>query len=317
MYTVPSFIHIYGIENITNPDLGKVSVYLNSLLPESAVDTRIDLVSYYIKHLNITKLDDEADSLARRLAAIRVINPDKEKLNPEPLYAEIDYERRKILNPATHSLGVFYDGFELQNIFYSIIRKSRGVTTPLPVGQPIHRMGAPRSNRSSAPPLEGGERGGYKDECSFAHIHIAFINQLIATWEDDDNRYHARASVYGFPSIISTAGIVEAPAKPREFYLLRQQYGATGRDDLALVEIKKKFKDSFIDYNDPRMTEVCKGYVAQALFFHIAGEPFCEDKGCRLFNAHWQKELIYSQLETPYEFCEKHAGILEIVRGKS
>src|SRR3990167_2056798 len=117
-----------------------------------------------------------------------------------------------------------------------------------------------KKKKKNAPPLPplwkgGGERGGYKDEHSFAHSHIVFTNQLIATWEEDDSRYHARSSVYGFPSIISTAGIVEAPAKPREFYLMKQQYGMMGMDDLAIAEFNMKFEGRFIEYNDPRMTE--------------------------------------------------------------
>lgn len=272
MFRIPSYIHIYGKGVITNPDLEKLSLYLKTLLPESTIDVRTDFISFFLGQLDSSKTDDTVDLLAGKLASIRVLDYAKQKLNPDPLYAEIDYERRKILNPATKSIGVFYDGFELQNIFYSIISKY---------------------------------------ERSFSHTHVVFTNQLIATWEDDDSRYHARSSVYGFPSIISTAGIVEAPAKPREFYLMKQQYGIIGIDDLALTEFKNKFEGRFIEYNDPRMTEVCKGYTAQALFFHITGEPFCEDKGCRLFNAHWQKELIYSQLESPYEFCEKHTDMLK------
>ena len=271
MYRVPSFIHIYGKKAITNPNLKEISSYLKSLLPKTIIDVRTDLISNFLEPLDSSKKDEAVDSLAEKLAGIRVLDYSKQKLNPEPMYAEIDYERRKILNPDTKSIGVFYDGFELQNIFYSIIGK---------------------------------------DERSFSHTHVVFTNQLIATWEDDDSRYHSRSSVYGFPSIISTAGIVEAPAKPREFYLMKQQYGIIGRDDLALTEFKNKFEGRFIEYNDPRMTEVCKGYTAQALFFHITGEPFCEDKGCRLFNAHWQAELIHSQIESPYEFCEKHVNIL-------
>ncbi|MBI4378998.1 MAG: hypothetical protein HY578_07880 [Nitrospinae bacterium] len=272
MYNIPSFIHIYGKGVITNPDLEKLLLYLKALLPESTIDVRTDFISYFLNQSDSEKINDEIDLLAEKLAGIRVLDYSKQKLNPDPLYAEIDYERRKILNPATKSIGVFYDSFELQNIFYAIISK--------------------------------GER-------TFSHTHIVFTNQLIAAWDEDDSRYHARSSVYGFPSIISTAGIIEAPAKPREFYLLKQQYGMMGREDLAVAEFKKKFEGRFIEYNDPRMTEVCKGYVLQAFFFHIAGEPFCEDKGCRLFNAHWQEELIYSQLESPYEFCEKHAMIIE------
>ncbi|MEK6545161.1 MAG: DUF6775 family putative metallopeptidase [Nitrospinota bacterium] len=288
MYHIPSFIHIYGKGVIENPNLEKVSAYLKSLLLDSVIDLRTDFVSYYFTSLDPAKKDKEIDSLAKKLAEIRVLNPTKQNLNPDPLYAEIEYEKKKILNPSTKSIGVFYDGFELQNIYRDLLI-------------PPH------------PPLEKGGRGDFP----FAHAHIIFTNQLFATWEGDDRRYHTRASIYGFPSIISTSGIVEAPAKPREFYLLKQQYGVIGRDDLALSEFKRKFKGIFIDYNEPRLTDVSKGYTAQALFFHITGEPFCDDKGCRLFNAHWQEELIYSQLESPYEFCEKHAGILEIVRGKS
>ena len=250
MFRIPSYIHIYGKGVITNPDLERVSSYLKTLLPESTIDVRTDFISFFLGQLDSSKTDDIVDSLAEKLAGIRVLDYSKQKLNPDPLYGEIDYERRKIINPDTKSIGVFYDGFELQNIFYSLIKRTKGMTAPY------------------SPPLEGGERGGYKDEHSFAHLHIVFTNQLIATWEDDDSRYHSRSSVYGFPSIISTAGIVEAPAKPREFYLMKQQYGIIGRDDLALAEFKNKFEGRFIEYNDPRMTEVCKGYTAQAYGGH-------------------------------------------------
>ncbi|MFC1991372.1 DUF6775 family putative metallopeptidase [Chloroflexota bacterium] len=35
-----------------------------------------------------------------------------------------------------------------------------------------------------------------------------------------------------------------------------------------------------------------------------------EDKGCRLYNAHWQQELIFAQLESGYDFCEHHSSVL-------
>jgi hypothetical protein len=134
---------------------------------------------------------------------------------------------------------------------------------------------------------------------------------LFATWEEADKRYHARTSVYSFPSVISTTGLVEAPAKPREYYFLRRQYEMVGRD---LLELKNRFKGSFLDYEDERLTEVTKGYVMQAVFYSLTGNPFCEDKGCRLYNAHWQEELIFAQLESPYEFCAHHGEILDSLR---
>ncbi len=120
-------------------------------------------------------------------------------------------------------------------------------------------------------------------------------------------RYHARTSVYGFPSIISTTGLVEAPAKAREYYLLKQQYEMVGKDIQA---VKEQFTGTFIDYEDERLTEVIKGYAMQAVFYALSGDPFCEDRGCRLFNAHWQAELIFAQLDSGYEFCPRHGDIL-------
>jgi hypothetical protein len=130
------------------------------------------------------------------------------------------------------------------------------------------------------------------------HLHMIFTSLLTCTFSEDDWRYHGRAVVCGTPSIISTTGIVEAPAKPREFYLA--QYG------LADVgSIKKKFAGRFIDYGDSRMTAAAAIYALQAIFFFITdGEPFCKDKGCLLFNAHWQEELIHI-LEKP-RLCAKH-----------
>jgi hypothetical protein len=133
------------------------------------------------------------------------------------------------------------------------------------------------------------------------HLHIIFTSRLFATFED--NRYHARVAVFGSPSVISTTGIVEAPAKPREFYL-RKQYG----EDYYIL--KEEFKGRFIDYDDSRLTDVAKGYVIQALFYHVIGNPFCEDINCRLYNAHWQEEVIKAQLAGKYEFCKVHEHIL-------
>jgi hypothetical protein len=140
---------------------------------------------------------------------------------------------------------------------------------------------------------------------------IILTDRLFAT-PDDDKRLHIRASVYSFPSIISLSGIVEGPAKPKEFYIYKQRYSSLGAWELKQPEVKKKFKGEFIDYGDRRMAEVVKGYLAQAIFFYISGNPFCEKKPCRLYNAHWQKDLIYSQI-TSAKFCPKHTKILKSI----
>jgi hypothetical protein len=38
-----------------------------------------------------------------------------------------------------------------------------------------------------------------------------------------------------------------------------------------------------------------EGYALQALFYYFLGEAFCENPDCRLYNAHYQSELIRSQ----------------------
>jgi len=56
------------------------------------------------------------------------------------------------------------------------------------------------------------------------------------------------------------------------------------------------------------MVEILKGYVMQAVFYQEFNEAFCDDKNCRLFNAHWQQEMIHAQLDVP-DFCKRHENL--------
>ena len=211
---------------------------------------------------------DKVSDYGRKVASTKIQDVSRKILpGQEPLHGEIEYEKRRIQGK-TRAFGVMYDGIHLQRVFREII--------------------------------PAGER-------SLDFLHIFFTNRLFATWDDSNKRYHLRTSVYGSPSIISTSGLIEAPAKPREYYLLRQQSEGLGKD---LTELKERCNGSFIDYEDRRLTEVAKGYALQAAFYLLTGDPFCEDKGCRLYNAHWQEELIFAQLESGYEFCPRHARLL-------
>jgi len=118
------------------------------------------------------------------------------------------------------------------------------------------------------------------------HLHIIFTDLLTCTFSEEDWRYHGRAVVCGTPSIVSTTGIVEAPAKQREFYIAQH-----GTADVA--RLKKQFAGRFIDYGDGRIADAAAVYALQALFFFITdGQPFCKDKYCMLYNSHWQEELV-------------------------
>ena len=135
---------------------------------------------------------------------------------------------------------------------------------------------------------------------------IVLTDRLVSTFSRDDLRHHLRTVVFGFPSIVSIPGIVEAPARPREYYIMKQELELQGAGDLRIERMKSSFKGRFIDYGDPRMIEVVKGLVLQAIMFHLLLEPFCERRGCRLFNAHWQEDLVWSQI-TSAKLCKKHA----------
>lgn len=209
------------------------------------------------------------NKIASNIAKCKIVDFKKQVINSftEPLLAEIEYEKKRIKNLKNNSFGIVYDGFSLQKVFENLMPK---------------------------------------EETSISYIHIIFTNQLFATFSDD-GRYHLRTGIYGMPSVISTSGIVEAPAKPKEFYAIK---------NLTPHQInlwKEKNKDKFIDYNDERLTEIAKGYAMQAIFYYVLGNPFCKDRGCRLFNAHWQKDLIYSQIKSPNEFCKFHKEVLKLL----
>jgi hypothetical protein len=185
-----------------------------------------------------------------------------------PLQAEIDYEKRRMKDPQWRIFGILYEGVWYQKIVSEIIHQGK---------------------------------------FDFNRCTILFTNQLFGTWDRGDLRYHARVSLYAFPNLISTTGLVEAPAKPKGFYLKKQM-------GVSVELLEEEYQGRFLDHGDVRTTEILKGYAMQALFFHLSGEPFCEDPDCRLFNSHWQEEVLHAQLDGRYEFCPKHEGILSKVR---
>ncbi|MBI4301559.1 MAG: hypothetical protein HY664_03040 [Chloroflexi bacterium] len=211
--------------------------------------------------------DDVLIRWAESFAIAKVRNPMRRGGDFQPLPGEIAYERRRLANPQSRASGILYDGYKLMALLRELIPTA---------------------------------------EADLGHLHIVFTNQLFGTWDEGDGRYHARVSLYGFPTIISTTGIVEAPAKPREYYFLKQQYALLGIDDAAALNFGGRFQGRFLEYDDERLTEVMKGYLMQSVFYQLTGDPFCQDKNCRLYNAHWQEEVLRAQLGGQYEFCPFH-----------
>lgn len=261
------YLHLYSEPAAPALKMMELARHVEGILPVFTQDVRGGFIATHLSSLSEGARQEALSRLSREFAQARVKNPSRHERNPHPLPGEVDYERRRLTGLAARAAGILYDGEDMLSILHSLI---------------------PR------------------EEASLSHIHIAFTNQLFGTWESDDRRYHARVSLYGFPSLLSTTGIVEAPAKPREYYFLRQRYASLGLYDAAALELEKHLRGRFIDYNDERLTEVMKGYVMQAIFYHLTGDPFCPDRDCRLFNAHWQEEAIRAQLDGSYEFCPLH-----------
>lgn len=214
--------------------------------------------------------EKDIEIFAKRFAKLRIKDPMKRNLSQKVFEGEVTYEKERIKEKKWKTFGILYEGILYQNLLSEFI-------------------------------LNG--------EMNEKNCTILITNQLIGSWDPDDLRYHLRTSIYGFPNIISTNGLVLAPAKPREFYLKRQM-------GIPLEILKEEYKGKFLDHNDLRMTEVLKGYLIQALFYQLTGYPFCDDPDCRLFNSHWQEEMLNAQLDGKYEFCPEHEQLLNKVKDR-
>ena len=178
-------------------------------------------------------------------------------------------EKTKMVEDAKKIEDVMmYDGFELQNIIYDIITKNDS-----------------ESN----------------------NLHIVFTNRLICTYDTTDSRYHGRTVICSNPAIISTTGMIEAPARPREYYFEAMKCKKQGLD---IQDVKKNYSGKFLDYHDKRLSKISEGYLLQAIFYYMTGDAFCDSLDCRLNNAHWQKDLLYSQLKIG-KLGNKHQALLE------
>lgn len=243
--------------------LTEIADFVRSEVPSLEVEVRRDPFTHFRGAF-------DPEGVARKLASIRVTDVVTGALNDHPLPLEVEYELRRVLNPALRCHGVLYDGYELMALVRSMI-----------------------------PPQEMG-RGV---------LHLVFTGRLVGTREPGDDRVHARVVILGNPAIASTTGAVEAPARPREYYLGRLAVADPLLQELVVSAGKASGGGDWLEHDDPRLTEVMKGYALQAVFYYFLGEAFCDDADCRLFNAHRQSELIRAQLLSG-RLCGKHRDML-------
>jgi len=249
----------------------KIFLYDEPSVPEIKLDELAEFLEKTF-HVNVEKRKNVFDSATKKtaveLASIRIFNYRQDFQRHEPTPEEVQFEIESFENTAKTENIVLYDGFEFQKIVSSLIPQ---------------------------------------EESTPDAFHVAFTNKMTCTFDLADYRYHGRALIGANPSVISTTGVIEAPAKPRQYYLdLMANYG----QGLNIESIKKRYDGQYLEYHDGRFGRIIEGYVMQAVFYYITGEPFCDLLDCRLNNAHWQRDLLYSQLEFG-KLCEKHSKILQ------
>jgi len=215
----------------------------------------------------------DVSSTAKDFAFLRVRDISNDQAFEAPQKAEVDYEMRRITDPQNTTSGILYDGFRISEILLRHI--------------PAH-------------------------ERNLSHLHVYITNQIMASYDPEDRRYHARYGIFSYPCIISTTGIVVAPARPREYYIAKHRLKSLAGDEIFDTMIKEQMKGRFIDYEDERMNDCLKGILLQSIFFQESGYPFCNRRDCRLFNAHWQEDLIRSQVGVGIGLCKEH---LDFVMG--
>ena len=246
----------------------------------SVPEIKIDDLAHFIKDAFHVKVETRKNifnyfqpDIAQELAACRIFDTRVPFERHNPTTDEIKFEEESFANNKETNI-IMYDGFEFQKVITDIIPE---------------------------------------EELGLDKFHLVCTNKLTCTFDLDDYRYHGRAVICSNPSIISTTGMVEAPAKPREFYLRLLTNITQG---LNIDMIKNQFSGRYLEYHDPKIGEIIKGYALQALFYYLTGESFCESKECRLFNAHWQADLLHSQIESG-KLCDKHQQILDRIVSKS
>jgi len=217
---------------------------------------------------------DELELMAGGFVDLRLIDAARRDAKVGDSFAVRDFEKRVIAGDS-RARGVPYEGSGLMKLY----QKSSGII-----------RGAPEK------------------------VSVVLTDRLIMTWSEDDLRYHARVAIFGFPCIVSTSGVVEAPARPREYYVARQMLELKGtvNPEAALVQ---QFSERYIDTDDERTAQILRGYLAQCLFYSHGLQPFCEDRNCILFNAHWQEEMIHAQVGSG-RLCSPHMDQLrKIIEG--
>lgn len=265
------YINFYNESSWPEIDIDKIIASLKKLLPNNIIEKEKESWLYLI---------DKEKSLSFYNQAII---PDVK----QPLYIyDLNYNcynykdnnEKRVNAPSKKNEFIdclLYDGFVIQKLLENLIQKNE---------QP------------------------QRQELTLTKLEILILDELLCTFDETDWRYHARSLICGNPTLISTSGIVEGIAKPRDYYYKLYFFRQKGID--IVNELEREYSRQFINFNDPRINDIIVGLVLQSLFYFInSGDPFCEDKNCRLFNAHFQDDIIRINIEDK-KICQRHNILL-------
>ncbi len=175
---------------------------------------------------------------------------------------------------------------------------------PLPVDDPDEVV--------LAAPLQSAFRSTIlKDESGLDHLHIVFTSEFLAELTAAGGLKLGVAAL-GAPTIISTAGLVEAPERPKEYHFKRVQYVMLGAAEY-LEDIDEEFADRTVSYGDPRTNELIKGYILQAIVYRATGNASCSSPTCPLHAATTQQGMLNAQVGPDSRICAYHREILNAV----
>jgi hypothetical protein len=214
--------------------------------------------------------DADVPRVAYQLARSRVLTASSPSLNEEVLPMEQKYEEANLRRKESRKVGPVYSGLQFLALCRDVLAEAR---------------------------------------LSFAEIlrTVVVTPQRLGTYETD--RWHLRTILVGAPTVISVTGFVEAPARPREYYVLKQSDPILANDFL-------KARDDWLSHDDPRLTLVARGYLLKAIYFMTdpAGFQFCGDRNCVFSDPHWQSDLVRTHASEPVPLCTQHSAFLRFLR---
>lgn len=271
-----------------------------------------DLFPIKVEHNSRHILFDDQNKNNQTIAASRIYD-----IKNPPAYITAHKNKSEIhtmRNNPNNETEPIYDGFELCKIAENIIHADKKCTA---LSQ-LTNTTSPNTTSSH-------------QQCKYHNtLNIIFTDIITCTFDQDDYRYHARMLVGANPFLISVSGMVKGPARPKEYYIKQltrefsahmnnniqdridnnQTYNNSIQSNAHTTIITDNKNHDYITRHDLRIPHIAQGLLLQAIIYYETGEAFCSDNTCRIYNAHWQKDMIRTQI-TEQKLCNKHYNAIK------